>query len=51
VKLSSLGIKAVDASMADLLLRERELINSLDAAQQKVLANLLGVVLNNLDQV
>ena len=51
VKLSALGIKAVDAAMADLLLRERELINSLDSAQQKVLANLLGVVLNNLDQV
>jgi DNA-binding MarR family transcriptional regulator len=50
VKLSSLGIKAVDESMADLLLRERELINSLDSAQQKALANLLGVVLNNLDQ-
>jgi hypothetical protein len=36
--------------MADLLLRERELINSLDSVQQKALANLLGVVLNNLDQ-
>ena len=51
VKLSALGIKAVDASMADLLLRERELINSLDSTQQKALASLLGVVLNNLDQV
>jgi DNA-binding MarR family transcriptional regulator len=49
VKLNSLGMKAVDAAMADLLLRERELINSLDSAQQEVLANLLGVVLNNLD--
>jgi DNA-binding MarR family transcriptional regulator len=51
VKITALGIKAVDASMADLLLREKELINSLDASQQKVLATLLGVVLNNLDQV
>jgi hypothetical protein len=37
--------------MADLLLRERELINSLDSTQQKALASLLGVVLNNLDQL
>jgi hypothetical protein len=49
VKITALGIKAVDASMADLLLREKELINSLDSSQQKVLASLLGVVLNTLD--
>jgi DNA-binding MarR family transcriptional regulator len=45
VQLTDLGVRTVDAALADLLDRERELLTGLDQHQQRKLADLLRVLL------
>jgi DNA-binding MarR family transcriptional regulator len=45
VQLTDLGVRTVDAALADLLDRERELLTGLDQDQQRRLADLLRVLL------
>ena len=49
VALTPAGQVAVDAALADLLLRERELLTGLDSQQQEVLAGMLRTLLAPFD--
>jgi DNA-binding MarR family transcriptional regulator len=49
VELTDSGLRTVDAALADLLERERRLLNGLEAAKQDELANLLRILLAPFD--
>jgi DNA-binding MarR family transcriptional regulator len=50
VRLTPAGASSVDAAMADLLVRERQLLAGLDAPQQEALADVLRRISRGLDE-
>jgi hypothetical protein len=50
VRLTPAGASRVDAAMADLLVRERQLLAGLDAPQQEALADVLRRISRGLDE-
>ena len=49
VRITAQGIKVIDAALASLLQREKELLKSLEPEEQSMLANLLSSILASLE--